>query len=112
MSKFNSITLFIIALILFSCESPEVPILATTQLVYITNYNGKNYKLPSINGVFLDSENGYFGASKKGNTFTIPTYTEEFQHYDSSHLNLLTDIDVLRAALKSTKMTDVEKIYQ
>lgn len=110
MRKLNLIILFITALILFSCESPEVPILATTQLVYLTNYStSKDYKLPTINTVFLDSENGYFGAKQEGNTFIIPAYTEEFEHYDSSHLNLLTDIDVLRAALKPEKMTDTEK---
>lgn len=110
MRKLNLIILFIMALILFSCASPEAPISASTQLVYITNIRGKDYKLPTINTAFLDSEYGYFGAKIEGNTFTIPTYTEEFEHYDSSHLNLLTDIDVLRAALNPVKITDTEKI--
>ena len=91
------------------------------QTVYITNK--RTYELenisqlpppptqqPRLNTVFLNSEYGYFGASKKSDkTWQIPIYSEAFYGFEISHIKLVSDLDVVRAVIKSIKTTEYQK---
>mgnify|MGYP004515899553 FL=1 len=65
---------------------------------------------PRLNAVFLNSEYGYFGASKKNDkTWQIPIYSEAFYGFEISHIKLVSDLDVVRAVIKSIKTTEYQK---
>lgn len=100
----------------YSYEKPEIIYhtissqnkkIFTNQVVWVTNYkieityetNSKYTNLPKVEQVFLNTDCGYFGATKVGNKFTIPVTTEEFDNFSISHIQALTDLMASRAAI-------------
>ena len=69
------------------------------QIHYTYSTNEKDNIIPKLKTVALSSEYGYFGATKSGNTFTIPVYSEEYYNFSSSHVQLFSDIMTSRAAI-------------
>lgn len=90
-------------------ENQEYPITVEEE-IFVTNYEinvsyktNENYLImPVIESAFLESDCGYFGATKERNLFTINCYSEEFDNFDISHINLLTDIMSQRFSIKIT----------
>lgn len=95
-------------------ENHEYSLVVEDKEIFITNYEvnisyktNENYLiLPTIENAFLESDCGYFGAIKEGNLFTINCYSEEFDSFDISHINLLTDIMASRFSIKITNRND------
>lgn len=69
------------------------------QIYYTYNTNNKDGVIPELSTVSIISEYGYFGATRRGKTFTIPVYTEEFDNFEQRHIQLFSDIMTSRAAI-------------
>lgn len=107
----------ILSFLIVSCYQGTIPDTdLSIEKIKITNYytntyiyNNNEYTLPTLDAVCIDSEYGYFGYSKSGNTFTIPVYNECFYNFEKDFLNLICSLNTTRAIITIVSSTVDEK---